>query len=58
MTRFMTRNYLSADFNKKIEKEFLVYQEEWIGKNWLGEKLVCQDNIEGVYTEIETVLEV
>jgi len=53
----MTKNYLS-DSKKKIEKEFIVYQEEWIGKNWLGETLVCDDNIEGVYTEVDTAPEV
>jgi hypothetical protein len=51
MTRLMTRSYLS-DERKKPEKEFLVYHEEWVGKNWLGEKLVCSDNFEGVYTEV------
>ena len=56
MTRLMTRNYLPE--SKKIEKEFLVYDEEWIGKNWLGEKLTCYDNIEGVYTEVQTTPEV
>lgn len=43
---------------EKPEKEFIEYQEEWIGKNWLGEKLVCSDNIEGVYTEVYSAPEV
>lgn len=53
----MTRSYLS-DERKKPEKEFLVYHEEWVGKNWLGEKLVCSDNFEGVYTEVNSAPEV
>jgi hypothetical protein len=57
MTRLMTRSYLS-DERKKPEKEFLVYHEEWVGKNWLGEKLVCSDNFEGVYTEVNSAPEV
>jgi len=32
------------------------YQEEWIGKNWLGKLPKCHDNTEGVYTEVETSL--
>jgi hypothetical protein len=57
MTRLKTRNYLSED-KRNPEKEFLVYQEEWVGKNWLAEKLCCQDNFEGVYTEVGTAPEV
>jgi hypothetical protein len=53
----MTKDYV-GDSRKKIPKEFLVYQEEWICKNWLGETLRCSDNIEGVYWEVDTEPEV
>ena len=57
IVRFKTRNYASTD-KRKPEKEFLVYQEEWIGKNWLGEKLRCHENFEGVYREVDSAPEV
>jgi hypothetical protein len=57
MTRLMTRDYV-GDSRKKIPKEFLVSQEEWVGKDWLGRTLRCGDNIEGVYQEVSTEPEV
>ena len=55
IVRFKTRNYASTD---KRKPENLVYQEEWIGKNWLGEKLRCHENFEGVYREVDSAPEV
>jgi hypothetical protein len=57
MVRLKTTDYV-ADSRKKPEKEFLVYHEEWIGKDWLGRTLRCGDNTEGVYSEVESVPEV
>jgi hypothetical protein len=53
MTRLKTTDYV-GEVSKKIPKEFLVYEEVWIGKNWLGETLKCYDNIEGVYSEVDS----
>lgn len=57
IVRLKTRNYMSTE-KSKPEKESLVYQEEWVGKNWLGEILRCHENFEGVYKEIDSVPEV
>jgi hypothetical protein len=57
MKRLKTRDYV-GEVSKKIPKEFIVYEEKWEGKNWLGEKLACFDNIEGVYLEVDSAPEV
>jgi hypothetical protein len=49
---------VASNSKKKEEKEYITYYEDWYGKNWLGEKLINRDNIEGVYNEVETVPEV
>jgi hypothetical protein len=53
MTRLKTRDY-HGDLRKKLEKGFLVYQEERVGKDWIGRTLRCHDNFEGVYREISS----
>jgi hypothetical protein len=58
MTRLKTRDYYIADSRKKVEREFLVYEEEWVGKDWLGRILRCGDNIEGVYRKVTSAPEV
>jgi hypothetical protein len=57
MTRLKTTDYV-GETRKKIPKEFLVYEEVWVGKNWLGETLKCYDNIEGVFSEVDSAPEV
>jgi hypothetical protein len=57
MIRLKTRDYVAPD-SKKIEKEFLVYHEEWIGRDWLGRTLRCHDNFEGVCREVDSAPEV
>lgn len=57
MTRLKARD-LDSPSGKKELKEFIVYREEWIGKNWLGETLRNDENVEGVYTEVETTPEI
>jgi hypothetical protein len=57
MTRLKTTDYV-GEVSKKIPKEFVVYEEKWTGHNWLGEKLACYDNIEGVYREVDSAPEV
>jgi hypothetical protein len=58
MVRLRTRDYYIADSRKKIEKEFLVYHEEWEGHDWVGRLLRCGDNTEGVYREVDSAPEV
>jgi hypothetical protein len=53
VTRLKTRDY-HGDLRKKLEKGFLVYQEERVGKDWIGRTLRCHDNFEGVYREISS----
>jgi hypothetical protein len=57
MIRLKTRDYVAPD-SKKIEKEFLVYHEEFMGHDWLGRILRCGDNTEGVYREVDSAPEV
>jgi hypothetical protein len=57
MVRLKTRDYV-ADSRKKIEKEFLVYHEEFEGRDWVGRLLRCGDNTEGVYRKVESTPEV
>jgi hypothetical protein len=57
MTRVMTREY-QGEPSKKLPKEFVIYQEEWVGKDWLGRTLKCHDNIEGAYREVNSEPEI
>jgi hypothetical protein len=57
MTRRKTRDYI-GDSRNKVEKEFITYQEEWVGKDWLGRTLRCDDNVEGVYRQVHSTPEV
>jgi len=50
--RVKAKDYSS---NKREQKEFLVWWENWYGKNWLGQKVAPVTNhIEGVYQEQES----
>ena len=53
ITRFKTRDYLS-DSKKKEVKEDITYREQWSGYNWLGEKLGNDENLEGVFSQVES----
>ncbi len=38
----------------KEKKEYIIYLDDWFGKNWLGQKVnPISENIEGVYMEQE-----
>lgn len=50
ITRLKARDYNSKT---KEKKEYLYYTEDWVGRDWVGRKLVVGDGLEGVYMEQE-----
>jgi hypothetical protein len=55
MKRLKAPDY-DEEGNETKPKEWLVYEEQWRAKNWLGKKMFCS-NIEGEYKECTKVLE-
>ena len=52
MVRLKARDYNSE--NKNATKEYLIFYENWYGKNWLEEDIApVSDHIEGLYFEQE-----
>lgn len=54
VTTMVRLRAIDHNSTKRERKEFLYYQEDWTGKNWLGIPQKVWENIEGKYSEVLT----